>query len=112
MQTRKGASDMKGFRRPRRRQERTPAEPGRWFRPPAREFYRLPDLVLRGGHVATDGCRRVLDFTPEKICLDLGDTIITLYGQGLRIESFAGRRLISSGQIRNIEFRRKWEVQP
>lgn len=103
---------MKRHRRPRRRQERDHAEPGRWFHPPARDFYHLPDLTLRGGHIATDGCRRVLDFTPEKICLDLGDTIITLYGTGLRIESFAGRRLVSSGQIRNIEFRRKWEVEP
>lgn len=103
---------MKRYRRPRRRQEKDLAEPGRWFRMPARDFYHLPDLVLRGGHVATDGCRRVLDFTPEKICLDLGDTIITLYGRQLRIESFAGHRLISTGQIHNIELRRKWEVQP
>lgn len=103
---------MKRYRPSRRRQQKDRAEPGRWFRSPAQDFYHLPDLVLRGGHVATDGCRRVLDFTPEKICLDLGDSVITLYGSGLRIESFAGRRLISSGQIRNIEFRHKWEVQP
>lgn len=103
---------MKRYRRPHRCKEKGRAEPGRWFHPPARDFYHLPDLVLRGRHIATDGCRRVLDFTPEKICLDLGDTIITFYGNGLRIESFAGQRLISSGQIRTIELRGKWEVQP
>ena len=48
-------------------------------------------------------------YTPEKICLDLGDTIITFYGDSLRIESFSGRRLISSGLVRRIEFEQKWE---
>ncbi|WP_294540812.1 YabP/YqfC family sporulation protein [uncultured Gemmiger sp.] len=103
---------MKRYRRPHRRPEKQNAEPGKWFCPPARDFYRLPDLVLRSGYVATDGCRRVLDFTPEKICLDLGDTIATLYGNGLKIESFSGRRLIGSGLVRNIEFRQKWEAEP
>lgn len=101
---------MKGYHRPRRQKEKQRAEPGRWFRPPEREFYRLPDLILRGGHIATDGCRRVLDFTQETICLDLGDVIVTFYGEKLRIESFAGQRLISSGKIRRIEFGQKWEV--
>lgn len=103
---------MKRYRRPHRRPEKQNAEPGKWFCPPARDFYRLPDLVLRSGYVATDGCRRVLDFTPEKICLDLGDTIATLYGNGLKIESFSGRRLIGSGLVRSIEFRQKWEAEP
>lgn len=86
-------------------------EPGRWFRPPEKDFYKIPDLVLRGGHVATDGCRRVLDFTSEKICLDLGDSLVTFYGQNLHIESFSGRRLVCSGLVRSIEFRRKWEAE-
>lgn len=110
MQMRKGASGMKRYRRSRKkRPECQRREPGRWFRPPEQEFYRLPDLMLRSGHVATDGCHRVLDFTPEKLCLDLGDTIVTLYGERLRIESFSGRRLISAGLVSRIEFGRKWE---
>lgn len=100
---------MKRYRRFRKRGEKHPAQPEQWFHPPEKAFYHLPDLMLRGGHIATDGCRRVLDFTPEKICLDLGDTIITFYGDNLRIESFSGRRLISSGLVRRIEFEQKWE---
>ena len=100
---------MKRYRRPHRRPEKQNAEPGKWFCPPARDFYRLPDLVLRSGYVATDGCRRVLDFTPEKICLDLGRTLVTLYGEELRIESLAGYRLVAAGQIARIEFSRKWK---
>ena len=103
---------MKRYRRShKKRPERRREEPGRWFRSPKQDFYRLPDLLLRDGHIATDGCRRVLDFTPEKLCLDLGNTVVTLYGEQLRIESFLGRRLVSAGQVRRIEFSRKWEVE-
>ena len=70
----------------------------------------LPELELRGGNLLTDGCRRVLDFTPQRICLDMGDTLVTLYGADLRIESFAGKRLIAAGRFARIELRSKWEV--
>ena len=80
--------------------------------PPPRDFYRLPELELRGGNLLTDGCRRVLDFTPQRVCLDMGDTLVTLYGEGLRIESFAGKRLILAGQFARVELRSKWEVPP
>ena len=76
-------------------------------------FYLLPGtavLELRGGNLLTDGCRRVLDFTPQRICLDMGDTLVTLYGADLRIESFAGKRLIAAGRFARIELRSKWEV--
>lgn len=99
---------MKRYRRPHKRAEKVHSEPGRWFRLPPENFYHLPDLILQGGYITTDGCRRVLDFTPEKICLDMGDAIVTLYGERLRIESFSGRRLICSGKVRSIEFGAKW----
>ena len=73
-------------------------------------LWRLPELELRGGNLLTDGCRRVLDFTPQRICLDMGDTLVTLYGADLRIESFAGKRLIAAGRFARIELRSKWEV--
>ena len=65
-----------------------------------------------GGNLLTDGCRRVLDFTPQRVCLDMGDTLVTLYGEGLRIESFAGKRLILAGRFTRVELRSKWEVPP
>lgn len=99
---------MKRYRHPRRPRAGGP-RPADLFRAPAPDFYRLPDLTIRGGRVATDGCRRVLDFTPEKICLDLGRTLVTLYGEELRIESLAGYRLVAAGQIAKIEFSRKWK---
>ncbi|WP_300364130.1 YabP/YqfC family sporulation protein [uncultured Subdoligranulum sp.] len=76
---------------------------------PAAAFYHLPEFELRGGYLLTDGCRRVLDFSPEAICLDMGNFTVTFYGSGLRIESFAGKRLVMAGRFSRIEFRNKWE---
>ena len=59
---------------------------------------------------AFTACRPVLDFTPQGICLDMGDTLVTLYGEELRIESFAGKRLILAGRFARVELRSKWEV--
>lgn len=78
------------------------------FAQPEERFYRLPELELRGRTVLTDGCRRVLNFTPERMELDMGRVVITLYGSGLQIESFSGRRLSVTGRIQRIEFTRKW----
>lgn len=75
--------------------------------PPA-GFYRLPEFSVRDGCLTTEGCRKVLDFTPEKICLDMGDFLVTFYGKDLQIESLAGKRAILAGQITDISFRNKW----
>lgn len=83
---------------------------GMLAQPPA-GFYRLPEFQLRGGYLMTEGCRRVLDFAPEKICLDMGNFLVTFYGTELQIESLAGKRLILTGRIANIAFRSKWEAQ-
>ena len=59
--------------------------------------------------VVTDGCRRILDLTPQKISLDMGAAVITLYGENLRIESLARRRLLAAGTVRRIELEKKWK---
>lgn len=95
--------------RPHKTKSRQPPAVRSLFRQPSGEFYRLPDLELRGGCVLTDGCRRVLDFTPNKLCLDMGESVITFYGDDLRIESLAGKRLVIEGRVARMEFSRKWE---
>ncbi len=72
-------------------------------------FYHMPEFSLRGGRLATDGCRRVLDFSPEKICLDMGGFIVTFYGASLRIESLSGKRLLLAGRFTGITFQDKWK---
>lgn len=98
-------------RKPRPRRPRTPIRPASLLAQPPEQFYFLPELEIRGGMVVTDGCRRVLDFTPQTLCLDLGEGIVTLYGQDLRIESLSGKRLVAAGRVQRIELKNKWEGQ-
>ena len=99
----------RGYRRPAAGPKRETPQPKRLFAQPEKDFYRLPDLVIRGGMVVTDGCRRILDLTPQKISLDMGAVVITLYGENLRIESLARRRLLAAGTVRRIELEKKWK---
>ena len=97
---------------PRRRSKRRTPAPTLHdlLRQPDADFYRLPDLEIRSGRIVTDGCRRVLDFAPQKITLDVGSTVITFYGTALRIESLNGKRLTVAGRVARIDFAPKWEV--
>ena len=97
---------------PRRRSKRRTPAPTLHdlLRQPDADFYRLPDLEIRSGHIVTDGCRRVLYFAPQKITLDVGSTVITFYGTALRIESLNGKRLTVAGRVARIDFAPKWEV--
>ena len=79
------------------------------FRQPAADFYRLPELEIRGGVILTEGCRKILDFEPQKLCLDLGRIVVTFYGQGLHIESLNGKRAVVGGAVARIDFTAKWE---
>ena len=99
----------RGYRRPAAGPKRETPQPKRLFAQPEKDFYRLPDLVIRGGMVVTDGCRRILDLAPQKISLDMGTAVITLYGENLRIESLARRRLLAAGTVRRIELEKKWK---
>lgn len=86
--------------------------PGDLFAQPPAAFYRLPEFELRGGSLLTRGCRRVLEFRPEKICLDMGSFTVTFYGAALQIESLTGKSLILTGKIRRIDFANKWGEEP
>ena len=59
--------------------------PGDLFAQPPAAFYRLPEFELRGSSLLTRDCRRVLEFSPEKICLDMGSFTVTFYGAALQI---------------------------
>lgn len=93
-------------RKPRKASPR-PQPPTLFAQPPA-AFYTLPEIELRGNCAVVSGCRRVLTFTPEKICVDTGRVLITFYGCRLRIESLVGKRLMLAGEVARIEFLHKW----
>ena len=95
--------------KPRRHRKASPRpQPPTLFAQPPAAFYTLPEIELRGGRAVVSGCRRVLTFTPEKICVDTGRVLITFYGCRLRIESLVGKRLMLAGEVARIEFLHKW----
>lgn len=95
--------------KPRRPHKASPRpQPPTLFAQPPAAFYTLPEIELRGGCAVVSGCRRVLTFTPEKICVDTGRVLITFYGCRLRIESLVGKRLMLAGEVARIEFLHKW----
>ena len=61
-------------KKPRPRKPRERPDLRRLAAPPPADFYRLPELELRGGNLLTDGCRRVLD-------VFLPDVVSALYGE-------------------------------
>ena len=74
-------------KKPRPRKPRERPDLRRLAAPPPADFYRLPELELRGGNLLTDGCRRVLDFTPPAQCCPMRPAvrrILTIQLKGLR----------------------------
>ena len=86
----------RGHRRPAAGPKRETPQPKRLFAQPEKDFYRLPDLVIRGGMVVTDGCRRILDLTPQKISLDMGAAVITLNDSQMMMTDSAFLMFLSS----------------
>lgn len=103
---------MKLHKPNKRRSRRALPRPRDLFAQPSDTFYRLPEFELRGKSLLTRGCRRVLEFTPERVCLDMGSFTVTFYGAALQIESLAGKSLILTGKIRRIDFANKWGEEP
>ena len=97
-------------KKPRPRKPRERPDLRRLAAPPPPGLDPLPGRELRRGNMVAARGRRVGGVTPPPICLDMGDTLVTLYGADLRIESFAGKRLIAAGRFARIELRSKWEV--
>ena len=100
-----------GYRSKHPRRPRRPPDIRRLFRQPGEDFYRLPELEIRGGVILTEGCRKILDFDPQRLCLDMGSTIVTFYGRALRIESLNGKRAVIAGAVQRIDLAAKW-AQP
>jgi sporulation protein YqfC len=78
------------------------------FAQPSDNFYRLPEIEVRGGRVMTDGCRKVLAFNKAAIELDMGKSLIKVYGIDLQIESYSQKRLVIQGKIAGMKFVQKW----
>ena len=70
-----------------------------------REIFCTDTAVLRGTHGAcVYGCRRILHYAPERICLSLGKRRITVRGTGLLCTSFSAGCVTVAGEIDGIRY--------
>ena len=62
-------------------------------------------LILRGdSRVIVYGCRRILQYAPERICLRVGKRKLFIVGRGLICASFSGGAVTLTGRIEGIFF--------
>ena len=75
------------------------------FKMPPPDFYHHPILHLDcGGRIEVEGCKSVMRYDKDQICLDMGGIQVALYGDGLILEALNGRELQIRGQVLRAEF--------
>ncbi len=60
-------------------------------------------LIENGKKVLISGCRKILEYSPEKIRILLSGESITLTGKELTLYDFFGNEIQISGNIRSLE---------
>ncbi len=72
-------------------------------RQPMEAFEHL--VVWRGQtNVTVYGCRRILLYTPRRICLLVGKRPLSVLGQGLICSAFCAGAVTVRGEIRGVEY--------
>lgn len=80
---------------------------GRLFALPPEDFYSRPELhILCGGGMQIEGCRSIAALEPGLVRVRAGRWMLSLYGEALRMDSLAGRRLLLSGTLTRMELER------
>ena len=68
-------------------------------------------VVLHGAREATVyGCRRILRYGTEEICLAMYRKILCVSGERLICTSFSGGTITIEGEIRALQYRTKTEA--
>ena len=64
-----------------------------------------PRIEMTGNReIVIDGCKGVVEYTENNIRLSLGESVMSLSGDSLLIQSFDNDVVIISGQISDIDF--------
>lgn len=61
--------------------------------------------ILGNSKVVLDGCKGVLEYSEESVCLNLSRGTIRFCGSGLCLRALNFEQAIINGQINTIEFR-------
>ena len=66
----------------------------------------IPDIEIRGGYECTvSGCRRILDFSDERVGFDAGSVIVSVCGKGLTLADFASGCMVVRGNVSSVEIK-------
>lgn len=76
----------------------------RLFCQPPKDFYGRTSVYLSGGRMEIEQFRRIRSYDEDKLCLELGRGILTIYGDKIKIETLSARRLVLQGQILRTDF--------
>ena len=64
-----------------------------------------PHLQICGNsECVVDGLKSIIEYTPEKIKLNVGKRVVTFLGEGLEINSFTPEGAVVTGFIMSMEF--------
>lgn len=72
---------------------------------PVEYFSGVPHLELCGNfRCMVDGLKSVLEYSPDKIVLQIGKKSVTFYGDDLHIEYFTPQGAVVAGTIISLDF--------
>lgn len=64
-----------------------------------------PRIEMTGNHeIIIDGCKGVVEYTENNIRISLGESVMSISGDSLVIQSFDNDVVIINGQISDIDF--------
>ena len=82
--------------------------PHRWlaalFRQPPKGFYHTPAVYLSGNRMEIEHFRRIRTYDEGRLCLEFAQGLLTVYGDGLRIETLTAHRITLRGLFLRTDF--------
>ncbi len=54
--------------------------------------------------VLVDGCRSVVEYTDEVVCLNLGKSVLKINGENIKITSYNDLEILINGKFISVEF--------
>ena len=67
-------------------------------------YFGTPRIEMTGRECLVDGLKSIIEYSNDRIKLNLGNQYITFYGDDLRINSFTKDGAIVEGSIISMEF--------
>lgn len=81
----------------------------RMLRQPSRDFYGRPSVYLSGNILEIEHFRRICTYEEEKLCLEFAGGMLTVYGDGMQIETLSAHRITLRGMFLHTDFSSRTE---